>query len=198
MEQNHPYEFELRSSWALDAEVGELLRVFDDPMSLTNWWSTVFMRGEIMSEGDDQNVGMTARFFTKGLLPHTFQFTARIDRIEDADAILIRTWGDFDGHCDIVLSDGAGCALIHIRWQVTPHQPYIRRLIRLFRPIFVANHRWAMRRGREGLQQEVLRRRHQQDTTAGIGFRKPTFPHNLAFVQRRFSWSRESINWATR
>lgn len=183
----------MKSEWILDARKEEILRIFDDPLSLTRWWAPVFMRGELISGGENE-VGLTARFYTKGLLPHTFQFTARIDRLDERRELRILTWGDFDGHCCINLSEAGESARVRIRWRTVVHQPYIRSLVRLFKPVFVANHRWAMRRGCEGLQAEIWERRNSnQKTVQPVA--KPTFPHNLGLVQKRFSWTRESVNW---
>lgn len=187
--------FDIETHWSLDGSPDEIIRILEDPMSLTRWWSPVFMRGELLSGGDVASVGLTARFFTKGLLPHTFQFTARIDRIDRDAAMRIRTWGDFDGRGDITLAAAGTRTNVTIRWQVVVHQPYIRWLIRLMKPIFVANHRWAMRRGYEGLQAEIHQRRdygHASEKT----IRRPTFPHNLALVLDRFIWTRESLKQA--
>lgn len=188
--------FDIESDWNIDADISEIHRILDDPMSLTHWWAPVFMRGELISAGDDNKVGLTARFHTKGILPHTFQFTARIDHMDEGCEMRIRTWGDFDGLGNIRLEHHNGGVSVRIRWQTRVHQPYIRGLIRLFKPIFSANHRWAMRRGREGLQAEVLRRRHAEGT-ARAAIAKPAFPHNLQLVQRRFSWTRDSARWPT-
>ncbi len=193
MGQESSIAFDIESEWMLDAREDEILDILDDPMSLTRWWSPVFMRGELISAGDRNKVGLTARFYTKGLLPHTFQFTARIDRLDERREMRIFTWGDFDGRGDIRLCGAGERTLVRIRWRTSVYQPYIRSLIRLFKPVFTANHRWAMRRGREGLQAEIRRRRRAGKMAQQAA--KPTFPHNLGLVQKRFNWTRESMSW---
>ena len=192
MGQHYDCSFDVVSTWVLDGSPEEIIQVFNDPMSLTRWWSTVFMRGEMISQGARDRVGLTARFYTKGLLPHTFQFTAAIEKVQGDSAMRIRTWGDFDGQGDISVTPVNDETHATIRWRVNVHQPYIRWLIYIFKPVFVANHRWAMRRGCEGLQAEI-RRRRKAVAPCETPHMRPTFPHNLTLLQDRFRWTRESL-----
>jgi hypothetical protein len=43
-------------------------------------------------------------------------------------------------------------------WQLRAEKPLLRWLSFLLRPVFDANHRWAMARGEESLRLELLRR----------------------------------------
>jgi hypothetical protein len=60
------------------------------------------------------------------------------------------------------------------------------------KPVFGANHRWAMARGEESIALELARRHAERAGDATIVAAlpsppAPTFPHNLAFVRRRGS-----------
>jgi hypothetical protein len=44
-------------------------------------------------------------------------------------------------------------------WQVEARKPVLRALTWLLRPIFTANHNWAMRMGEQSLRLELARRR---------------------------------------
>lgn len=188
--------FRLESNWEIDASRRELLAVSRDPLSLASWWSAVFLRAELIEPGDPDRLGLTVRFHTKGLLPHTFQFTARITRVDPRGAVRIDTWGDFDGTCAVELRRSASGMAIGVVWQVNVRQPYIRPLVRLLRPAFAANHRWAMRRGREGLEAEIRRRRQGIAVRSGVAWQTPTFPHNLGLVRRMFRWNRDAVRWS--
>jgi len=48
--------------------------------------------------------------------------------------------------------------VITYEWQVGASKPLLRRLTWLLRPVFAANHRWAMARGEESLRLELRRR----------------------------------------
>jgi len=66
-------------------------------------------------------------------------------------------------------------------WRVSAGKPLVRRLGWLFKPLFTANHRWAMARGEESLRLELRRRRAGTPTTAGAipSPPGPTFRHFL-------------------
>jgi hypothetical protein len=44
-------------------------------------------------------------------------------------------------------------------WKLVAEKPLLRYLSFLFKPIFSANHRWAMARGEESLKRELARKR---------------------------------------
>jgi len=47
---------------------------------------------------------------------------------------------------------------VEFDWKLTADKPLIRYLSFLFKPIFSANHRWAMAQGEKGLAAELARR----------------------------------------
>jgi hypothetical protein len=48
-------------------------------------------------------------------------------------------------------------------WRIRAEKPLLKRLSFLLRPLFEANHRWAMARGEESLKLELARRRASSD-----------------------------------
>ncbi|MBL9059885.1 MAG: hypothetical protein JNK88_07680, partial [Mangrovicoccus sp.] len=44
-------------------------------------------------------------------------------------------------------------------WQVEVGKPGLREIAPLLWPFYSANHRWAMAKGRAGLEREIVRRR---------------------------------------
>lgn len=65
-------------------------------------------------------------------------------------------------------------------WTIEANKPLLRYLSFLLRPIFRANHRWAMARGEESLRLELARRRARTDEERA---RNPT-PPPPTFVKR--------------
>lgn len=58
----------------------------------------------------------------------------------------------------------------------------------VMKPIFKANHHWAMARGDESLKIELARRHAAGDPTLEAAIPPPpgpTFPHNLRAIRRR-------------
>lgn len=182
--------FDMSSRWELEGNVSELAEILSDPLSLAEWWAPVFMRVELIDAGSGAGVGTSARFFTKGFMPHTFQFVAEIVKLDELKSIVIRTKGDFDGVCTIEIHNGYQNSVVDIRWRVEVYQPYLRMFLYPLKPLFIANHRWAMRHGRRGLQEEIYRRRGHGSSRKV----KPTFPHNLSVLHNRFRWSKERLH----
>jgi len=181
--------FDIRSKWTIDAPLPDLQVIVSDPMSILIWWSSVFIDGEALSvknqghsNGQDDFRGFKARFYTKGFLPHAFQFIARVEE-HSPNHLVIKTEGDFKGVGTIMLREFEGRALVSVHWSVTVVHPYLWPFLRILKPIFVWNHLWAMRRGRQGLI-EFVKRNHAADRP----FQTPTFPHNLAFFRTPRQW----------
>ena len=67
----------------------------------------------------------------------------------------IEATGDFLGRgIWSIEKDGDGVNVI-FDWRLRTEKPLLRYLSFLFKPLFRANHRWAMARGQEGLQKEL-------------------------------------------
>jgi hypothetical protein len=67
-------------------------------------------------------------------------------------------------------------------WLVIAEKGILKNLSVIMKPIFKANHHWAMARGEESLKLELARRHAAADPTiraALPGPPGPTFPHNL-------------------
>ncbi len=188
--------FRIASNWVVTATPEEVAEILSEPLAITRWWSSVFMDGELIEHGDELGKGCTVRLYTKGLLPHTFQFIARIIDSDAKSSIIVETCGDFNGRGEITLTPHGRKLHVHVLWTVDVKQPYIRPLLGLFKPIFIANHRWAMRRGRIGLTEEIRRRRFVRSGRRVPAPRQaPTFPHNLAFIKNRFRWNSKVAAW---
>ncbi len=172
------YEFDITTLWRFDAWPEELTAIVLDPELIHRWCPSVFMHGELVERGGPDGVGITIRLHTKGFLPHSFFFVARIVEIVPHRFMRIAVSGDFDGVGEISVAphDPGGCEA-RLRWRTSVPHPYVRRFVRLLHPVFVWNHKWAMRRAGRLLQAEVERRR---SASGRFTREKATFPHSLA------------------
>ena len=66
-------------------------------------------------------------------------------------------------------------------WRVRAEKPLLRRLSFIMKPIFGANHRWAMAQGETSLKLELLRRRAVSDA-ARAAIPSPPGPFTYAGV----------------
>ena len=58
--------------------------------------------------------------------------------------------GDFEGTATWLLSEDGGRVTAQLDFRPDVQKPGVRQLTPVLRPLFSANHRWAMRRGQEG------------------------------------------------
>ncbi len=179
-----PEPFLIRSEWEVEAPVSEVRAIVEEPLLIKDWWPAVFMDVQEINAGLESGDGYTVKCFTKGFLPHSFQFVATIKSLT-SDKLIIVTQGDFEGKGTIEIAEKSNVTSVNVEWQVSVHQPYIKSLLRILKPIFVWNHLWAMRQGRIGLE-KFLRQRQQAHHVKAI--RRPTFPHNMPGFRRPAKW----------
>jgi len=71
--------------------------------------------------------------------------------------------GDFVGTGVWTLKQEGDVVDVQYDWRITADKPLLRYGTVVFRPIFSANHRWAMARGEESLIPEMRRRHASSD-----------------------------------
>jgi hypothetical protein len=66
-------------------------------------------------------------------------------------------------------------------WRIRAEKPFLKLMTPLLRPIFSANHLWAMRKGEESIRLELMRRQAKsaEDKAKISPPPGPTFPHNV-------------------
>lgn len=177
---SHDYRF--LTHWRVTGTLDEVFRIIDTPADYVRWWPAVWLRVETLDAGDAQGVGSVYRVTSKGWLPYLLCWTARTLAKEFPHRIEIEARGDFDGHgCWTFRPDGPD-VLLEYRWEIAANKPLLRRLSFLLRPIFAANHNWAMARGEESLWLELARRHAPTDADRA---RLPRPPRPTFFGPRR-------------
>jgi hypothetical protein len=73
--------------------------------------------------------------------------------------LAIRASGDFSGRGIWSIVQDGGFADITFDWKLTVRKPLVRYLSFALKPLFEANHRWAMEQGRTSLELELARGR---------------------------------------
>jgi hypothetical protein len=143
--------FELRTDWLVAAAIEEVAAILSEPERLPGWWPEVYLSATV-EDG-------VAAFHTRGWLPYSLRWRGRV--VEDA-----RPWrwaieaeGDLAGLGIWTLEQRGDLAAVGYDWRVVVEKPLLRPLTPVLRPVYAWNHRWAMARGREGLERELVRRR---------------------------------------
>lgn len=145
--------------WRVQATVEEVTTVLGDVMGLPRWWPAVYLDVKELAPGDASGLGRVIDLYTKGWLPYTLRWRFEVTEVEPPRRIVLRAEGDFVGRGIWTIAPDGEWVNITYDWQITARKPLLRALSFLFKPIFAANHHWAMRQGEVSLRLEVARRR---------------------------------------
>jgi hypothetical protein len=174
-------EYHFITTWRIPARREEIADVLGDAPSLARWWPSVYLAVEVVEPGDPSGVGALVDLYTKGFLPYTLRWQIRVTRSDPPNGFALDASGDFVGHGIWSFEQDGPDAIATYDWQIFAEKGVLKTLSVIMKPIFAANHRWAMARGEESLRLELARRRA---TTLDARMRipkppGPTFPHNL-------------------
>ena len=151
------YEFVTR--WEVEATPDEVFSVLEEPAALSRWWPSVYLEVTEVDAGGADGVGRVVSFFTKGWLPYTLRWSARLTGVERPSRIELEAFGDLEGRGAWALEARGPTCVVTYRWTVRAEKPLLKTASFALRPVFAANHEWAMARGLESLKLELLRRR---------------------------------------
>lgn len=155
-------EYQFLTLWRVEGTAAEVYDIISNPLQFPRWWPSVYLSATQMEAGNGNGIGRRVHFRTKGRLPYTLSWESLTVEAERPSTIAIRASGDFDGGGVWTFRPAGAFVDISFDWRLTAEKPLLRNLSWLFKPVFAANHRWAMARGLECLQAELLRRRSMQ------------------------------------
>ena len=153
------YEFLTR--WQVQGTAEEVYNIMLDMPGYTSWWSEVYLDVQEVQPEPAGRPGREFKICTKGRLPYTLRWTSREAETQKPGRITIEATGDFLGRGIWTFQQDGEFVDILFDWRLDANKPLIRYLSFLLKPIFAANHRWAMARGEEGLRSELARRRRR-------------------------------------
>jgi len=157
MTKTNDYVFVTR--WRVEGSIEEVSEVLQDALSLPRWWPSVYLDVNEVAPGDATGAGRVVELFTKGWLPYTLRWRFRVTHSDPPHGFCIEATGDLAGEGEWKLTQDGPVADVVYDWRVRADKPLLRSLSFLFKPLFAANHRWAMARGEESLRLELQRRR---------------------------------------
>lgn len=151
-------EYHFTTDWCFQGTVKEVADILSDGPSLTRWWPAVYLDVQEIEQGEPSGVGRVVQLHTRGWLPYTLRWQFRVAAIH-ADGFDIEAWGDFVGQGQWRFRQDGDDAHIRYDWKIRADKPLLRNLSWLLKPIFRANHHWAMAKGEQSLRLELARRR---------------------------------------
>ena len=156
-------QYAFLTHWRVAGTCGEVADILGDPLDLPRWWPSVYLRVEETRPPDASGLHRRVRLRTKGWLPYTLTWES--DLVESCypyGFALVAT-GDFDGRGVWTFAQDGAYVDITYDWRLSAEKPLLRTFSFLLKPVFEANHRWAMAQGEESLTLELARRRATSD-----------------------------------
>jgi hypothetical protein len=147
------------SRWRVAGTCGEVADVLGDPLALVRWWPSVYLAVEELRPADASGLGRHVRLHTKGWLPYTLRWEFVVVESRYPYGFTLIASGDFDGRGEWTFRQDGGDVDITYDWRISAEKPLLRKLAFLLKPLFEANHRWAMAQGETSLRLELARRR---------------------------------------
>ena len=158
---SNQYTFVTR--WRVEGTCGEVADILGDPLALPRWWPSVYLGVEELEPPDARGLGRRVRLHTKGFLPYTLSWNLEVVETRYPYGFTIVATGDFDGRGVWTFEQDGSFVNVAYDWSLSAERPLLKNLSFLMKPVFAANHRWAMEQGEESLMLELLRRRAGSD-----------------------------------
>ena len=152
-------DYHFISHWRVEGTVTEVADVLGDAPALARWWPAVYLDVQELEPGDEHGVGKLVNLHTKGWLPYTLRWQFRMTESRYPYGFTLQAFGDFEGRGEWTFAQDGPWVNITYDWRIRADKPLLRSLSFLLKPVFAANHRWAMARGEESLRLELARRR---------------------------------------
>ncbi len=167
--------------WKIRATCEEVYRTLEDIDTLANWWPSVYLDVKVLERGMPGGVGKVVDIYTKGWLPYTLRWKFRVTETHFPGGFTLDACGDLSGKGVWTFTQDGNNCLITYDWRIDAEKPLLRYFSFIMKPVFSANHHWAMKKGEESLALELLRRKATTEAERNkIPLPpKPAFPHNL-------------------
>jgi hypothetical protein len=152
-------DYHFITHWRIPGTAEEIAAILADGPDLVRWWPSVYLDVRELAPGAPDGVGRVIDLYTKGWLPYTLRWRFRVSEVEPLRRLVLRAEGDFVGRGIWTFEPQGDETLVTYDWKISAQKPLLRRLSLLMKPIFSANHEWAMRMGEQSLRLELQRRR---------------------------------------
>jgi hypothetical protein len=151
---NH-YRFE--THWRVPATPEEVTEILTNALDLPRWWPDVYLDVRESSP-------KIYTLLTRGKLPYKLRWSFEVTESHPPSGFSLRAWGDLEGTGTWTFARDGAFTDIRYLWIVNANKPLLRWLSPILKPLFEANHRWAMARGEESLLREIARRQQEKTT----------------------------------
>lgn len=151
-------DYHFITHWRMKSTCEEITEILGNGPDLVRWWPSVYLRVDILKPGAADGLGREVDLYTKGWLPYTLRWQFRVTEIRSPHGLTLEATGDFVGRGIWNFQQDGDYVNITYDWKVQAGKALLRNLSWLLKPIFSANHHWAMQMGEISLQRELDRR----------------------------------------
>lgn len=152
-------DYEFQSQWQVGGTDREVYAILIEGTEYPRWWPQVYLQVKELAPGDLHGLGKAGELLTRGRLPYTLRWTMIVDRTDYPRGFELAASGDFVGRGRWQFIQRNTNVDIVFDWRIRAEKPLLRRLSWLAKPLFRANHAWAMAQGQIALRAEIARRR---------------------------------------
>ena len=151
-------EYHFITTWRVKSTCEEITDILGNALDLSRWWPSVYLEVKELEKGAPNGIGKVIGLYTKGWLPYTLRWQFRVTNINSPYGFQLEAWGDFVGRGIWTFEQENDDVKITYDWKIQATKPLLRYLSFIMKPIFSANHHWAMAKGEESLNLELARR----------------------------------------
>lgn len=151
--------YQFITQWQAPGTCDEVASLLGNALDLPRWWPSVYLKVWELEKGDPATgLGRIIRLYTKGWLPYTLVWQFQVTEVNHPHGFRLDAWGDFVGRGIWEFTQMGDQVRITYDWKITAQKRLLRDLSFIFKPLFSANHEWAMRMGEQSLKLELARR----------------------------------------
>ena len=152
-------QYHFVTEWRVEGTCGEVADILGNPVALARWWPSVYLEVEELEPANASGTGRRVRLLTKGWLPYTIRWEFVVTQSRYPYGFTIDATGDFVGRGEWTFVQEGPIVVITYDWRIAAEKPLLKLFTPVLRPVFEANHRWAMAQGETSLKLELMRRR---------------------------------------
>lgn len=156
-------DYHFITHWRVQGTLEEVGDIIADATDLVRWWPSVYLDVRELEPGDETGLGKVIDLYTKGWLPYTLRWQFRVSEVRRGEGLTLQAAGDFVGRGIWTFKQDGAWVDITYDWKIRAAKPLLRAFSFLLKPIFSANHHWAMEKGEESLRLELARRHARSD-----------------------------------
>ncbi len=161
-------DYHFITTWRVKSTLEEISQIIGNGSDLPRWWPAVYLEAREVEPGNGEGVGKVIDLYTKGWLPYTLRWTFRVTESRYPFGFTLEAWGDFVGRGIWTFAPDGDNVKITYDWRIRADKWLLRKFSFMMKPIFAANHRWAMKKGQESLQLELRRRHAKSDAERAL------------------------------